>query len=142
MVYATLQGQREDWALIFDGTWVDGDDDFQQIDSANALTVTYVRYAEKSCKNDDHGVLLGLLVHVADALECSAVNANADDDVDLRILRDTHLHQRAATWVACHPHDASLEPYLEIHVERATEKTWVKFCQSWSLQGWWGNSFP
>mmetsp|Transcript_21421 Transcript_21421/g.46529 ORF Transcript_21421/g.46529 Transcript_21421/m.46529 type:complete len:133 (+) Transcript_21421:1970-2368(+) len=111
--------------------------------STIALVVTCVHYGEESCcRNDGHDGLLDRLAHAVDALECSVANANAIDGVGLRVLNDTHLYQRAATWAADHPHDASLESCLEIHAERAMEKTWVKFDRSWSLQGWRGNSFP
>lgn len=134
MAYVKMEGQCGDWTLAYDDIWIGSDDDFQQMVSANYSVVTCFHCSEKPCKNDDHDVLPDRLVHAVDALECSVANVNANDGVGLRVPSDTHLHPRAATWVAGHPHDASLESCLEIHAERAMEKTWVKFDQSWSLQ--------
>lgn len=142
MAYVLMEGQYEDWNLAYDDTWIGGDDDFLQMVSAYSFVVTCFHCSEKSYKNDGHDVLLDRLVHAVDALECSVVNVNANDGVGSRVLSNIHLHPRAATWAAGHPRDASLDSCLEIHAERAMEKTWVTFYRSWSLQGWWANSFP
>lgn len=121
----------QDLAYLED-TWTgdhySDDEGSQKMVNAKNVLVVMWDHDDDSDKNDG-------LVHADDALECSVAYVNANDGVDSRVLNDTQsLYPTVAMCAAGHyPHDASLIASLEIHEERARERTWVMFDQSWSL---------